>query len=339
VLIVTVYLVPQGFMSAWWFVKAWWARRRAEQAAVAVGETAAGETAAPTKVEAGAESDAAVDSTAAFRAALPAGPPSADGPLLAATGLKRRMGGVQAVDGVDLAVRPGQVHALIGPNGSGKTTTLNLLSGYVEPDEGAFTLLGKPVRALSHRRARTGLGRTFQTPLLFEGMTCLENVLVALDQHRSVSALSYLLRLPAARREEKAAYERAQEILAAVGLRDPDRRADVLPPGERRLLEMARLVAARPTVVLLDEPAAGLTHAEIEHLEAMVRAMAAAGLAVVIVEHHVDLVLRLADVVTVLDFGRVIAHGDPDTVRTDPRVVAAYLGTTAQAEGSEGGHA
>jgi len=314
VLIASVHLVPQGFMSAWWFLRARFGRSddRAERI---VQETS---------------------DDAAFESVLAQLPRPEDARQLDARGLRRRMGGVQAVDGVDLAVDTGQVHALIGPNGSGKTTTLNLLSGYVEPDQGTFELKGQPVAAAGHVRARAGLGRTFQTPLLFDGMSCVENVLVALDRHRQASNLAYLLRLPAARREERLHWRRACEILAAVGLHDPERRADVLPPGERRLLELARLVAARPSVVLMDEPAAGLTHAEIEHLERMVRVMASAGISVVLVEHHVDLVLRLADTVTVLDFGKVIAHGSPAEVREHPDVVAAYLGTST-ASGTEGG--
>lgn len=307
VLIASVNLVPQGFMSGWWFLRSRFGRR-----AASIGSA-----------------EAASSDDDAFRSILSLLPRPTDESLLSATGLRRRMGGVQAVDGVDLLVRPGEVHALIGPNGSGKTTTLNLLSGYVEPDEGTLTLRGRAITSSGHIRARDGLGRTFQTPLLFGGMSCIENVMVALDQHRSVSTAAYLLRLPQARREERAAWQRACEILAAVGLHDGERRADVLPPGERRLLEVARLIAARPSVVLMDEPAAGLTHAEIEHLERMVRVMATAGIGVVLVEHHVDLVMRLADTVTVLDFGKVISHGTADEVRADPVVVAAYLGGSA----------
>ncbi len=319
VLVISVHLVPQGFMSAWRFL-----RDR-----VGLGRSAAG--------QAGSEpvSPDAADDLGGSRIAIGAHRPATSttaGPVaIHAEGLRKNIGGVQAVDGVDLRVGPGQVHALIGPNGSGKTTTLNLLCGYVPTDAGTVSLGGEPAEGPAHERARRGLARTFQTPFVFENMSCLENVMVALDRHRSVSALAYLLRTRAARAEEQAAYDRAVAILRGVGLDDVEQEASVLPPGRRRLLEIARVIASAPTVVILDEPAAGLGHAEMADLEAAVTAFREGGLAVLLVEHHVDLVRRLADEITVLDFGQVIAHGDADVVRDDPAVVAAYLGTEASA--------
>jgi len=311
VLVIAVRLLPQGFMSGWWLLRGWLERRFGGRA---------------TEGPAAAEFDGT-----AFAELVAAGAGQARGPRLRAVDLRKQLGGVKAVDGVGIEVEPGEVHAIIGPNGSGKTTTLNLLSGYVEPDGGTFELDGERVRSGGTVRARHGLGRTFQTPLLFSSMTCLENVMVALDGRTGVPRWAGLLRLPHARAAERRDHERAVAILAAVGIRDVDTRASVLPPGRRRLLEIARLIAFQPRIVLMDEPAAGLTHAEIEHLETMIAAFAAAGIGVVLVEHHVDLVLRLATRVTVLDFGKVLASGTPEEIRNDPKVLEAYLGTSLQA--------
>jgi ABC-type branched-subunit amino acid transport system ATPase component/ABC-type branched-subunit amino acid transport system permease subunit len=249
--------------------------------------------------------------------------------VLEVQGIAKNLSGVQALGGVDLAVTAGTVHALIGPNGSGKTTMLNVISGYLAPDSGTVAVLGEDVTGLSaHVRSRKGLARTFQTPLIFEEITCRDNVLIALDIHRKHNGWSYLVRLPGSRREERRHYERAKELLEAVGLiNEFDRPAGELPPGRRRLLELARVLALQPKVVAMDEPAAGLSSSEIDELEEAIRALRAAGIAVLLVEHHVDFILRLADTVTVIDFGKVIARGGPQEVRSDPAVLAAYLGT------------
>jgi ABC-type branched-subunit amino acid transport system ATPase component len=243
-------------------------------------------------------------------------------------GVAKNLSGVQALRGIDLTVAPGTIHALIGPNGSGKTTLLNVMSGFLEPDSGQVLLMGKDATQWSvNRRAGIGLARTFQTPNIFEDMTCRDNVLTALDLHRERSSVGYVLRLPGAFREERQAYDRALVLLHAVGLGEritiP---AGDLPPGERRLLELARLLALNPKVVLLDEPAGGLTAHEIGELGSAIRTLRDAGIAVLLVEHHVDFVLGLADTVTVIDFGEVISRGAPEDIRNDPAVLAAYLG-------------
>ncbi|MGE3619363.1 MAG: ATP-binding cassette domain-containing protein [Acidimicrobiia bacterium] len=302
VLLISVHLVPQGLVSAWW-----WVRDRL------LGR-AKGDEVRPRD---------RADVTAVLRDI------ESDGtPMLAAVGIGKSYGGVRPLDEVDLAVRPGTVHALIGPNGSGKTTFLNTVSGYIAPDQGTLGLLGTDAKGTTPvNRARIGLARTFQTPYVFEGMSCLENVLVALDRHRAKSLWAYVVRWPGARREERAQYDRAVEILGAVGLggRIADRAGD-LPPGERRLLELARVIAIDPRLVLMDEPAAGLTSGEIEELEEVINGLRQSGIGVVLVEHHVDMVMRLADEITVIDFGRVIAHGPPSEIRDNPAVIAAYLG-------------
>ena len=248
--------------------------------------------------------------------------------VLEVSGISKNLSGVQALRSIDLSLAPGTIHALIGPNGSGKTTLLNIMSGYLEPDTGDVRLLGQDVRHWPvHRRARLGLARTFQTPYTFEDATCRDNVLVALDLHRRYDAVSNVLRLPPAFREERRQYKRALTLLEAVGLGNEfTTPAGQLAPGERRLLELARVLALEPKVVLMDEPVAGLTSHEIDEFEGAIRALRDAGIAVLLVEHHVDFVLRLADTVTVMDFGKVIARGDPEKVRVDPAVLSAYLG-------------
>lgn len=312
VLLLSVHFVPKGLLSGWWFLREWWARRRRPVEAIR------------------AEPDPE-EVAHAIGGLLEDREP---GGSLVVRDVLKQLGGVRAVDGIDLEVAPGTIHALIGPNGSGKTTLLNLVSGYLEPDRGSIELGGVDVTARgTESRAGIGLARTFQTPAVFEGMTCLENVMTAVDLHRRASFPEYLLRGPRARAEERRAYDDARRILDALGLggRADDDVAN-LTPGERRFLELARVVALRPSFVLLDEPAAGLRAAEMLVLGAGIRALRDAGIGVLLVEHHVDFVLQLADEATVIDFGRVIARGLPEVVRHDPAVVEAYFGTAAVAD-------
>lgn len=249
-------------------------------------------------------------------------------PVFTARDVSVQLGGLQILDGLELQVEAGQVHALIGPNGSGKTTFLNVASGFLIPDAGDVEIAGEPILSLAaHARVERGLARTFQTPEILGSMTCTENVLTALDRTRSTGPWRELARFPSARREERSLYGRAEEIVEAVGLGERTQEpAQNLPPGERRLLELARVIALKPRLIMMDEPAAGLTGREVDRLAEMIDALRDAGIATLLVEHHVEMVLRLADVVTVIDYGRVIAHGTPDEVRHDPRVQRAYLG-------------
>ena len=302
ILLVSVHAFPRGFMSAWWRLRRLFRHSSAEVQTTARARADVGSVVTPVE--------------------------ESSTPVLLTSGIAKSLGGVQALVELDLVVRPGTVHALIGPNGSGKTTFLNTVSGYIVPDQGRLELFGANAeRTSTHARAHAGLARTFQTPFVFPGMSCLENVLVALDRHRKSTMFGYLLRLPRARKEEAARYHKALEILRAVGLGErAGESPGSLPPGERRLLELARVVALEPKLVLMDEPAAGLTSGEIDELADVIRSLRASGVSVLLVEHHVELVLRLADDVTVIDFGRVIAHGSPEQVRIDPVVIAAYLG-------------
>jgi branched-chain amino acid transport system permease protein len=247
-------------------------------------------------------------------------------PLLVLRGLRRHFGGVKAVDGVDLTVGGGTIHGLIGPNGSGKSTLVNVLSGLYAPTEGTMELRGVPLpRGSLMGAARAGLARTFQNLQLFGGMTALENVTVALRG-------AYRLPLPLvlvglARKEERAAQARALALLELVGLRDQARTpVKDLTYGAQRFLEIARALGRSPELLVLDEPAAGLAAPDIVKQKEIIRRVHGRGVTIVLIEHHMDVVTELCDVVTVLDGGRVIAEGPPDAVKRDPGVVAAYLG-------------
>jgi sulfate-transporting ATPase len=239
-----------------------------------------------------------------------------------------RFGGVQAVAGVSIALRPGEVVGLIGPNGAGKTTLIDAITGFV-PATGQVVLDGHDVRGWSaRRRARAGLGRSFQNLELFESMTVFENLRAASDKRDPIAYLTGLV-VPG----HDPLSPTALAAVRAFGLAgDLDRRPDELPYGRRRLVAIARAVAAGPSVLLLDEPAAGLSDQESEELGTLVRQLADEwGLAVLMVEHDVGLVLRVCDRVTVLEEGVELAAGTPSEIRNDPRVVAAYLGEQVQA--------
>lgn len=235
--------------------------------------------------------------------------------------LSRRFGGLVAVDAVDLEVRSGEVLGLFGPNGAGKTTLFHLLSGSLRPSSGRVFLEGREVTHLpAHRRAQLGLARTFQIVQPFRSLTTLENVLVALA-HKRYRGLLPLGPLAAPSRRQK-----ALELLERVGIADfAHRVSGQLPLGVLKRLEVARALALEPKVLLLDEPLAGLTVREAEEVLRVVADLRGR-VAVVLVEHHVRLALPLCDRALVLDRGRVIAHGDPEAIRSDPRVVQAYLG-------------
>jgi branched-chain amino acid transport system permease protein len=253
--------------------------------------------------------------------------PRAEGASLEVKNVTVKFAGVRALTEVSFNVLPGTVHGLIGPNGAGKTTLLNCISGFQKPTEGAVTFNGEPLPSVAFRRARRGLSRTFQQPALLEDETILENVLGGVDFHRKAGFFSYLLRLRPATREAKQAKETARQWVRTIGLGAyEDSPASLLSPGQRRQLEIARVLATEPKVLLMDEPAAGLSADELGELSKLIRAMADAGTTVVLVEHHAEMVFALCDNVTVLAAGAVISDGPSPVVREDPVVIAAYLG-------------
>lgn len=248
---------------------------------------------------------------------------------LQARDVTKTFGGLTALSQVALELAPGEVHGLIGPNGSGKTTLLNLLSGYYRPDGGAITLDGAEISTASVQdRAGLGIARTFQKPRLLPTLSVLDNVMLGGWRDARAGFLATALSAPRVRTDEARLRQRAEELLHGVGLAHAlGRRANLLEHAEQRFLEIARGLALRPRFMLLDEPAGGLTPAEIEHLGAVIRVMRDAGIGVLLVEHHTDFVFRVSDRVTTLDVGTVIKRGTPDEVRRDPEVIRIYLGT------------
>ncbi len=250
------------------------------------------------------------------------------GPALEVERLAKHFGGLKAVDGLDFAVARGGIHALIGPNGSGKTTTLNMLSGLYRPTAGRIRLGGRDVTGLApHRRAAAGLGRTFQNIRLFRSMSALDNVIVGAERPDN----------PLDDRSPAALADRARAALGFVGLGErADEPVSSFSYGHQRLIEIARALAGNPALLLLDEPAAGLNSSEKVALTALLRRMKAAGLTILIIDHDMTLVRDVADHVTVLNFGRQIADGEATGVLLEPAVIAAYLGEETAIPGAVG---
>ncbi len=242
----------------------------------------------------------------------------------------RTFGGVKALDGVSLTVARGEVHGLIGPNGAGKTTLINVLSGIIPPSSGEVYYDDAPVQALpAHKLAARGIARTFQNIRLFPAMTCLENVLAG--QHL-VAPRPYFPRLfclPSAARQEREHRREAMACLARVGL---DARAHfqakALSYGERRRLEIARALASRPRLLLLDEPVAGMRKQGVDQVGSLVESLAGEGMTVLLIEHNMSFVMGLCSKISVLNFGRTLMTGEPDQVSRHPEVIEAYLGAS-----------
>ncbi len=252
-----------------------------------------------------------------------------DEAALELVGVTKRFGGLVALDNVDLVVRPGTVHGLIGPNGSGKTTLLNLISGASAPSDGRLMIGGRDGgQASAHRRAALGVARTFQNLHLWRKMTVRENVLVGCHRSLPINIAQSALGTPKARRIEAEARTKADGLLALVGLGGRgDEKAGALAFAEQRRLEIARALASDPAVLLLDEPAAGLHPADIGEFLALLNRLKQAGLTILIVEHHMELLMKVCDRVSVLDFGQKIAEGTPRAIQRNKQVIAAYLGT------------
>jgi branched-chain amino acid transport system permease protein len=254
-------------------------------------------------------------------------------PAVVASDVRKAFGGVQALDGVSITLRAGHVHAVVGPNGSGKTTLLNLISGYYQLDSGEIHVGDARI---DHQRpeqtARRGIGRTFQTPKLLLKEPAFQNIMIGADQAAGAPLWRAVCRTPAGRAADRAARARARWCVDAVGLRLADLDKQVIPHGHQRLLEVARVLAASPDYIFLDEPAAGLSIAEVAELKRAVAAATAAGIGVLLVEHNLPIVFEIADEVTVLHQGRVIANGTPADIGANEEVARVYLGRQAASD-------
>ena len=253
-------------------------------------------------------------------------------PLLETRELSKTFGGLKAVQKINLRVEANRIVSVIGPNGAGKTTFFNCLSGIYRPDGGAILIDGIDVTGgASHEVCRRGLARTFQNIRLFREMTVLENIMVAQFKHRSLSPVRLLLHSPRFRVEEEKNLEKAREYLDFVGLlpRANDL-ASNLAYGLQRRLEIARALATEPRLLLLDEPAAGMNPQETVDMVGLISRIRERGLAVVLIEHHMKVVMSISDEILVLDHGVPIAQGAPEAVRRDPTVIKAYLGDEAE---------
>ncbi|MEV6300896.1 ABC transporter ATP-binding protein [Actinoplanes sp. NPDC051861] len=253
--------------------------------------------------------------------------------LLELDNVTLRFGGVVALNGISFSLRKGEIFGLIGPNGAGKTTCFNAMTGVYRPTSGGIRFNGESlVGKKKHEITRGGIARTFQNVRLFPEMTALENVMVGADAHHKTSVISALFRLPRFWREERSGRERSLELLRFVGIEH--RAGEVsrnLSYGEQRRLEIARALATNPTLLCLDEPAAGFNPAEKVDLLNLIRKIRDTGVTVLLIEHDMRLVMGVTDRIVVLEFGKKIAEGTPAEVRDNPAVIAAYLGVPTDA--------
>lgn len=248
--------------------------------------------------------------------------------LLQVTGISRSFGGVKALSDITFGVEEGEIFSVIGPNGAGKTTLFNLLTGIFTPDQGTIIFLDNEItRKKTHEIARLGLQRTFQNLQIFLNMNCIENVMTACHTRTSSGMISACLRLPKVIFEEKSVRRWAVEALEFVGMKDlANERADALPYGLLKKLEIARALAARPKLLLLDEPAAGLNDTETMEMQRLIESISQYGITVMLVEHNMTLVMECSHRIMVLNHGECLKLGTPTEIQRDPEVISAYLG-------------
>lgn len=251
--------------------------------------------------------------------------------MLSIRNLSKSFGGVKAVQDVNLEVKQGSIHAVIGPNGAGKTTLFNLITGVYTPTTGEILLRTENVAGLSpDQLAQRGMSRTFQNLQVCMNMSAIENVMVGAHLRLNQSLIAGLLRLPSLRKADMQLRHESEELMRFVGVEKYiNSAANQMSYGALKRLEIARALAAQPEILLLDEPAAGLNHTETGEIEALIRKVAEHGVTVVIVEHDMKLVMNLSHYITVLDYGKKLAEGTPAQVRSNPDVIAAYLGAPA----------
>lgn len=242
--------------------------------------------------------------------------------------ITQEFGGLRALDRVSITVNEHNIFGLIGPNGAGKTTLFNIITGIYKPTSGRILFRGQPTQGLpSHRIARRGIGRTFQNIRLFKKLSALDNVRVGMYASRGSGIIASILRLPASARAERANIKKAYELLEMVGLAERGMElAGNLPYGEQRKLEIARAMALSPSLLLLDEPAAGMNASEKEELLVLIRRIRSLGITILLVEHDMNVVMSVCDRIAVLDYGRKIAEGSPDEIRNNEQVIQSYLG-------------
>lgn len=249
--------------------------------------------------------------------------------LLDVRTLTRNFGGLVAVDHVSFTVQEHEIFGLIGPNGAGKTTLFNLITGLIPPSEGQLIYQNQSINSLKpYQIASKGIARTFQNLRLFGSLSALENVAIARHLHNKTNLFSGILGLPKAQKIEQKNYDKARELLGLFGLADQaNQKACNFAYGDQRRLEIARALALEPKLLLLDEPAAGMNPSEKKELSELIRQIRDQfNLTIILIEHHVPLVMGLCDRIAVLDFGKLIALGEPEIVRNDPAVIEAYLG-------------